>query len=92
MHTSGPSGRGFQFNHALPQRVEALVLSRWGWPAFILVLTSLYLAAAVMEVEDFPAAVVFQAKAGLKPPKAWAIGTMAIQVIGCAAIAAGRAV
>ena len=76
----------------LPHQVETLVLSRWGWPAVTLTLTSLYLAAAVLEVEDFPTAVKVQANAGLKPPAAWAVGTMAVQVVGCAAIASGKAV
>ena len=72
--------------------LEALVLSRWGWPAVTLAFTSLYLAAAVMEVEDFPTAVGVQEKAGLKPPTLWAAGTMAIQVVGSVAIVSGRAV
>ena len=72
--------------------IEALVLSRWGWPAVTLALTSLYVAAAVLEVEDFQMAVDEQEKVGLKPPSLWAAGTMAIQLVGSAAIVSGRAV
>ena len=54
--------------------------------------TYLYLAAEVLEVEDFPTAIKVQADAGLKPAAAWAVGTMAVQVVGCAAIVSGKAV
>ncbi len=67
-----------QLSKLPPQHVKTFVLSRWGWPAVTLALTSLYLVAAVLELEDFPAAVKVQKDAGLKPPSLWAAGTMAV--------------
>ncbi len=88
MTEATPANRGLR----AAERLEALVLSRWGWTAVTLALTSLCLAAVVMAVEDVPTAVEEQEKAGLKPPALWAAGTMAVQVIGGAAIVSGRAV
>ncbi len=83
---------GLQFAELLPRCVETSVLSRWGWPAVTLALTSLYLVSAALELDDFQTAVKVQKDAGLKPSSLWAAGTMAVQVIGSVAIVSGRAV
>ena len=73
-----------------PDWVDAILDWRWTWPIARLLLTALFLVAAAIEITDFPAAAAAQEQVGLHPGWAWAILTIAVQVLGSIIIISGR--
>jgi uncharacterized membrane protein YphA (DoxX/SURF4 family) len=73
-----------------PDWVDAILDWRWTWPIARLLLTALFLVAAAIEITDFPAAASAQDQVGLHPGWAWAILTIAVQVLGSVIIISGR--
>ena len=73
-----------------PDWVDAILDWRWTWPIARLLLTALFLVAAAIEITDFPAAAAAQEQVGLHPGWAWAILTIAVQVLGSIIVISGR--
>jgi uncharacterized membrane protein YphA (DoxX/SURF4 family) len=73
-----------------PRWADAILDWRWPWPITRLALTSLFLVAIVVELDDFPGAVAIQARFGLHPAPLWAAIVIAVQLAGSFIILWGR--
>jgi uncharacterized membrane protein YphA (DoxX/SURF4 family) len=73
-----------------PGWVDVILDWRWTWPIARLLLTSLFLLAAAVEILDLPAAAAAQEHFGLRPGWLWAIVTITVQLIGSIIIISGR--
>jgi uncharacterized membrane protein YphA (DoxX/SURF4 family) len=73
-----------------PDWVDVVLEWRWTWPIARGMLTWLFIIAAIVEIEDFRAAVAAQAHFGMYPPMFWAVVTIIVQITGSVIIISGR--
>ncbi len=73
-----------------PRFVDAIL--DWRWTPFLarLLLVGAYVISAFVKLADFPGAVAEQAQVGMHPPMAWAILTIAIELVGPALVLFNR--
>lgn len=65
-----------------PRFVDAVLDWPLTAPIARLALVSAYLLGAVVKAADFPGAVAEQAHFGMNPPAAWALLTIAVEIVG----------
>jgi uncharacterized membrane protein YphA (DoxX/SURF4 family) len=73
-----------------PDLVDAVMEWLWTWPIARSMLTWLFIVAAIVEIEDFRAAVVAKSHLGMYPPAFWAVATIIAQITGLVIIISGR--